>query len=101
MVKPSPNQIPLDFYPTKARARDPKTSHDAARAVKTGTVRAMILNQLSTANLATFQIAEILGVSRDVISPHMKPMEHMGLVARTGQTVKNPNGRQCEVWRKI
>lgn len=101
-VKPSENQIPLDFYPSKARARDPKTSHDAARNVKDGTIRALILNTLSQGDLATFQIAIILDKDRDAISPHMKPLERMGMVRRLDQTVKNPKtGNECEIWQKV
>jgi len=95
-------QMSLDFDPPKARLTDPRTSKDAAKSVKTGTIRALILNQLSTNNLATFQIAEILDMYRDSISPHMKPLERLGLIRRSGQLVKNPKtGKNCEVWEKI
>ncbi len=95
------NQIPLDFYPTKARAQDPKTSHDAARSIDSKSIRAKILAELSLRDLATFQIAKNLGLDRDSVSPHMKPMERMGLVRRTEKLVKSPKGRNCEVWTKL
>jgi len=102
MVKPSPNQIPLDFFPVKTRKSDPKTSRDAARNIKQGTIRALILSVLGQRDLATFQIAAVLDKDRDSISPHMKPLEEMGRVKRTGQTVKNPKtGQNCELWKKI
>lgn len=102
MVKPSPGQLPLDFYPSKARAKDPQTSHKAARNVREGTIRALILSVLRQRDLATFQIAGILDKDRDAISPHMKPLEQMGMVRRSGQTVKNPRTEQeCEVWQIV
>ena len=97
-TKPVPGQLPLDFDPPRARRSDPKTSHDAAAMVKAGTIRALILGVLKQRDLATFQIAEALGLDRDSVSPHMKPLEELGQVVRTGQTVASKKGRQCEVW---
>jgi predicted transcriptional regulator len=103
MIKPVPSQVPLDFEPVKARAVDPKTSQDAARAINKNPskIRLQILAQLTIRNMATFEIATALGKERDSISPHMKPLERMGYIRRTGQTKQRPGGRQCEVWQKI
>lgn len=92
MIKVSPNQLPLDFDPSKARAVDPKTSRDAAKFNPTG-IRQRILSILYHAGrpLATFQIADSMGIPRDSISPHMKPLERIGCVRRSGQTVVNPH----------
>lgn len=97
-VKPSPDQLPLDFYLPQARKTDPRTSHKAANAIKPESRRGGILEVLKLGNFATFQIAEMLDVSRDCVSPHMKPLERMNYVVRTGEVVKNPKGGECEVW---
>lgn len=101
MTKPSPGQMPLDFEPVRARKSDPNTSHKAAATVKAGTVRALILHCLSTHNLTTEQIAAILDKPRDSISPHMKPLEKMGHVRRTGQVSVSNSGKECEIWEKV
>jgi predicted transcriptional regulator len=98
----APHQLSLDFYPTKTRYTDPETSKKAARNVKAGTIRALILHTLNNSNLATFQIAAILDRDRDSISPHMKPLEELGYIKRTGQTiVREKTGQQCVIWEKI
>lgn len=100
-VKPSPSQIPLDFEPPRVRKTDPRTSHEAALGINITKQRQKILDVLNSGNYATFQIAERLNTDRDSVSPHMKPLERLGLVRRTGQTVKKPAGRNCEIWQKV
>lgn len=102
MVKAAPGQVPLDFEPPKVRVTDPKTSRDASKSIRPGAIRALILNCLRQRPLATFQIAAILDKDRDSISPHMKPLENMGYIRRTGQTVKREKtNKECEVWELI
>lgn len=95
----SPDQLPLDFEGVFVRKTDPNTSRLAAASIDPASIRGKILSALKTRDLATFQIAEQLGVDRDSVSPHMKPLEKLGRVVRTTQTVKSKKGRACEVWR--
>jgi predicted ArsR family transcriptional regulator len=100
MPKIAPGQYKFDFSPPKARLSDPMTSHLAARGVNVHSIRGLILKTAdeSPVPLASFQIAKILDKDRDSISPHMKPLESLGYMKRSGQTVKRPNGRDCETW---
>lgn len=97
-VQPVPGQAPLDFFMPRARKTDPMTSHKAANKIKPESRRGQILAILALRDAATFQIAAQLDVSRDCISPHMKPLELLGLIKRTGSVVRNPKGGDCEVW---
>jgi hypothetical protein len=109
-TKPEP-ELPL-FDQPRARKTDPSTSHAAARRVKAGSVRHRILNAMeihrdsymcpSTAypGAATFEIAHILGIGRDSVSPHMRPLKVMGYVFDTISSVKNPTtGNECTAWK--
>lgn len=91
--------------PPTARNTDPGTSHSAASLIQTGSIRQEILAVLMSSQsfgLATFEIAERIGVPRDYVSPHMKPLEKMGLVQRLkGFERVNPktkNKVKSEVW---
>ena len=94
--KPEP-VLPL-FDQPQARKTDPKTSHSAARRVKANSVRHRILNAMEASpytESATWQIAQRMGVSRDSVSPHMKPLKTMGYILEWGET-KNPlTGNMC------
>lgn len=90
--------------PTRARDTDPETSHEAlADHVKQDSRRHEILSVLSRPaffeGLCTYEIADILGLRRDSVSSHMKPMERVGLVKRTGKTkVSTQSGNRNELW---
>lgn len=93
-------QMSLNFDPPKARLTDPKTSIDAAKSINARSVRGLILEILRDyEQLASYQIANLMRTDRDSVSPHLKPLERLGLIERTGQTVVSPKGRQCETWR--
>lgn len=102
-MKVSPGQLPLDFDRPQVRASDPNTSRAAIKGLNVTPIRTKILETIFEARrpLASFQIAEILGVPRDNISPHMKPLERSKHLYRTGQTVTNPlsaRKTQSETW---
>jgi DNA-binding transcriptional ArsR family regulator len=96
-----------------ARRGGPSTSRKAAAQVRRGSVRSAILKTLESASLgglkphhclgmATFEIAEQMGVPRDYISPHMQPLKELGYVYKTGAEVENPATRnkvKSEVWK--
>lgn len=101
MKKVNPYQPSLEFPPSRARNTDPATSKKAASVIRPGSIRALILNTLNQGDFATYQIALILDKDRDAISPHMKPLEQMGEIERTGQTIQRPKTlKECEVWRR-
>lgn len=43
---------------------------------------------------ASFEVGEKLGVPRDIVSPHFKPLERLGFVERTQMTRVNPRTKQ-------
>jgi DNA-binding transcriptional ArsR family regulator len=99
--KPRPGQLPLDFEPVRARRADPATARAAARRVNNRGRRAEILRLLRAhpAGLATWELAELSGVARDLLSPHLRPLEKLRRVRRAAETRLNPStGRLTEVW---
>lgn len=102
-------QIPLSFEPVKARHSDPKMSHVAAAKVNNVSIRQRILDALSVTwildhdGLTTFELAEKFDLGRDVISPHMKPLEKLGKVRRANYERANPK-TSCKstvwLWRE-
>ncbi len=72
-----------------ARASDPQTSKDAAKLVKAQSLRHAILSILGTSHLtelAMFEVADKLGLRRDIVSPHFAPLRRMGYIEKTGTT---------------
>ena len=97
--KPEP-VLPL-FDQPQARKTDPKTSHSAARRVKANSVRHRILNAMEASpytESATWQIAQRMGVSRDSVSPHMRPLKVMGYVMEMGEIENPATGNKCFSW---
>lgn len=100
-----PLKPPFDLGPdTRARDTDPETSHEGlADRIKQESRRHQILSVLSRPaffeGLATYEIADILGLRRDSVSSNMKPMESVGLVKRTGKVkVSEQTGNKNELW---
>lgn len=92
----------LDFDPPRARKTDPPTSRKAASRIKVGGIRHKILNCMEEfrGGCATFQIAAALGIARDSVSPHMKPLKAMRLVVEGAPDIVNPaTNNDCMRWR--
>ncbi len=96
-----------DFDRPKALARrsDPKTSHDAAESlgeVALSDLQAKIVAVLRghPFGLTVPDIARLLELPRDTISPRMTPLVDLNMIIRTEDTCR-PQGhtRQCTIWR--
>lgn len=86
-----------------ARKGDPDTSKQAAAQVRVNSIRHGILDilQQHPEGLATFQVANLMGVPRDYISSHFKPLCSINVIRKTGKTIPNPmtkNRTRCEVY---
>lgn len=96
----------LEASPPIARLSDPKTSHRAAGNIKYKSRRGSILRVILDRNAGritgrgstTIEIAEYLGITRDAVSPNMKPMERLGYVYRKGLRRNPASGNDCEIW---
>lgn len=93
----------LDLSPNQVRENDPNTSKEAVRLVNQNLSqkRKMILKTIAMSKngLASFQIAERLGIPRDSISPQMRPLEQLGCVIKSGRVKKNPlTNAHSEIW---
>jgi len=67
-------------------------------------VRKRILEVLAAnpGGLPTWEIADIMGVPRDYISPHLQPLSRANRVKLSGSTKVNPDtGRSTQVWTLI
>lgn len=89
----------------KARRTDPETSHAAARSVtadKLARLQAAVIRVLKEwpSGLTVPEIAVLLGEPRDTISPRIRPMVNLNLVADSGEKRIPPgHTRSCIVWR--
>lgn len=86
-----------------ARASDPVTSHAAGVYVseREQGIFAEILMWLGPRGEdggTSLEIADGTGIDRVTISPRLKPMEKLGLVARTDQRRTGSTGRASIVW---
>lgn len=72
-----------EFDPPRARHTDPQTSHRAASRIRAGSRRAKILFAVASTGMkgaATFEVAKMLGVERDLVSSNFKPLVEMGFL---------------------
>lgn len=89
-----------------ARRHDPDTAHAAAAALSGSEALArlqrLVRNTLAThpEGLTSFEIAELNGIERDSISPRMKRLSELCLVADSGER-RTPAGklRKAIVWK--
>lgn len=84
-----------------ARSSDPSTSLAAARSLKTSELEGVVLAKLKTfRNGATSdELARALGLSRDSVSPRMKPLVNKGHAIDSGRKRPGDSGRSQIVWR--
>lgn len=91
----------LEISPPIARQTDPITSHRAAGNIKYKSRRGQILRAILDAHRygsTTVEISKDLGITRDAVSPNMKPLERLGYVFRKGLRRNPASGNDCEVW---
>jgi DNA-binding CsgD family transcriptional regulator len=82
-----------------ARNTDPGTSHAAARGVAVQERERQVLETLRRYGpLTTFEIARHLGISRETISPRLKPLARKALVRDTGERRSSGGTKNCIVW---
>ena len=95
-----PEQITFAMEPVKVRRSDPATSKAAAAKLNNAGMRAKILSLLKEhgGELATFQIAQKLGKGRDVISPHMRPLERLGFIVENGVVLNAETNCESTAW---
>lgn len=98
------NEIPsFDFMEPHARLDDPDTSKDAAKMV-TKTLRGRrktILKAFVAKHpvpQASFQIGAFIGKPRDVVSPHLRPLETLGYLVCKGTTTNPDTHMRCIQW---
>jgi hypothetical protein len=99
--QPQADQFSMLDQPVEVRQHDPETSRAAAVRLNPKSIRLKILRAMSLKGhaLATFEIAEELQKGRDIISPHMKPLQHLKLVRKTGgQRLNIRTGCFSELW---
>lgn len=99
-----------------ARNTDPQTSHIAAHKVDAKTPKSVPNgNDLPTAieklvyttliyegPMTTVELASVIGVPRDSISPRMPSLVEQGLVEDSGaRRVNEGSNRKCIVWKAI
>jgi hypothetical protein len=83
-----------------ARASDPATSHDAARALDVTPLEAAVLAELrrhvfgATIN----QVADALGRSLVSVSPRFKPLAMRGLIIDSGRRERGESRQTRIVW---
>jgi len=78
-----------------ARNTDPETSHIAAACVDVTKREAEVIETMKAhGNLTAPEIAQHLGISRDSVSPRMKPLVRKGRVIATDERRGG-----CTVWR--
>jgi hypothetical protein len=93
----------LLFSTPRARAKDPDTSHDAARAITqhAGALRERVLEEFSLTDYLTDE--ELIERVPDVYWPTLKKrrseLTGLGLLVDSGLRRKNSRGRQMIVWR--
>ena len=93
-------QLSFTDQPALARALDPETSRQAAQSVDVERLQSEILYFLAARNnlgATASELAQLIGVPRDSISPRLKPLESLGRIARSG-TRKQLSGRSQTVW---
>lgn len=84
-----------------ARSSDPSTSQAAARSLKTSELEGVVLAKLKTfrKGATSDELARALGLSRDSVSPRMKPLVSKGHVVDSGKKRPGDSGRAQIVWR--
>ncbi len=86
-----------------ARRTDPVTSHDAAKAAQR-TSKALsdqcltLIRKAGERGHTASELAKIIRVPRDSISPRLKPMVVKSLIRDSGVTRKPKGGREQIVW---
>ena len=97
-------QLALYLPPPGARRRDPATSHDAARSMRTAATEqaARVFNALqSLGEAGAEQIAERIGMDAYAVRKRLPELEAAGLIATTGDTRRTASGRSERVWRVV
>lgn len=93
------------FAESRARRRDPSTSHDAARAVTqhAGALRNLILEEFCLRDYMTDE--DLIERVPDVYWPTLKKrrseLTGLGLLVDSGLKRRNSRGRQMIVWRLV
>lgn len=91
----------LEVNPPSARKSDPITSHEAAKKIKPKSRRSTILRTMLDSGRygdTSFDIADDLGIDRDSVSPHMKPLLRLNLVYRSGTRKNHKTGNDCDTY---
>lgn len=85
-----------------ARNSDPETSHAAAASLDIPRMSAIALGAIrnSPVGLTSSEIADVVGLPRDSISPRIKPLVKKGFVVAAGKR-PGPTGRQQIVWESV
>jgi DNA-binding CsgD family transcriptional regulator len=73
--EPDDPQWLLDFDRALARTSDPDTSHEAAEKINVTKRQKEVLRTLSGKRLTASEIADLMRLNRDSVSPRMKPLE--------------------------
>lgn len=97
-------QLPLDFLGVTARKNDPNTSKEAAKSVDVKGIRLKIMNALNRyfpEGANSRQIAELLLLSRDSVSPHMRPLQILGYVYASAAKIDSKTSRYAIVWKSL
>jgi hypothetical protein len=79
-------QLSIEFRPM-SRASDPGTSADACKRVDVATQNARILQALDDYQdgLTTKELANVLNIARESLSPRMAPLVRSGVVVIDGK----------------
>jgi len=97
-------QLALYLPPPGARRRDPATSHDAARSMRTAATEqgARVFNALQALGQAgAEQIAERSGMDAYAVRKRLPELEAAGVIQTTGDTRRTASGRSERVWRVV
>lgn len=95
--------IPAKRATGASRRSDPPTAKAAAQSVPVADLSDRIMRALriTKEGRTTIELAWLLQVGRDSVSPRMKALVTKGLVVDSGETRKSENGRAAIVWKAV
>ncbi len=91
IVREFPLLTLLEVGVPMARQSDPETSKAAAAKVKYQSLRHEILTILAPSHegMASYEVADIMRLRRDIVSPHFAPLRRLGFIEICGKKI-NP-----------
>lgn len=90
-------------YPRSPGWKEATTSLDAAESIEShaDTVRAHVLDVLTTRHLTADEVASIIGESVLTVRPRITELFKDGKILRTGGRRRNMSGRYAHVYRAL